>query len=215
VPIRRLPEAELGAVDRAMREAALALGYPASADHNEPNTSGVSRFASNTSAERRISTNDAYLEPARARANLSILGGAHVDRLLFAPGERRVIGVRLHTADGFQDVHARSVVLSAGADELYAHLITWHQQRMMVGLSFAQRLDKSSQVLRATRVQRGPLALRFVLSAFSLVDRSILYFTPVQLPAALLHIGCTADTSPTVEQALGVSATGELKLRVR
>jgi choline dehydrogenase len=115
VPIRRLPEGELGAVDRALREAALSLGYPACADHNEPSTTGVSRFASNTSPTRRISTNEAYLEPARGRANLSILGGAHVDRLLFAPGERRVIGVRVHTVEGFQDVHARRVVLSAGA----------------------------------------------------------------------------------------------------
>jgi choline dehydrogenase len=115
VPIRRLPEDKLGAVDRAVRDAALALGYPRCDDHNEPGTTGVSRFASNVTEERRISTNDAYLEPARSRDNLSILGGAHVERLLFAPGERRVVGVRAHTADGLRDILASRVVLSAGA----------------------------------------------------------------------------------------------------
>jgi hypothetical protein len=46
------------------------------------------------------------------------------------------------------------------------------------------------------------IALRFVVSTFSLINRNIRYFTPTQVPAALLHIGCTKDTSPAVEQVL-------------
>jgi hypothetical protein len=45
-------------------------------------------------------------------------------------------------------------------------------------------------------------ALRFVVSAFSLVNRSIRYFTPDQVPAALRHIDCTVEEAAAVEQLL-------------
>jgi 5-(hydroxymethyl)furfural/furfural oxidase len=59
---------------------------------------------------RRVSTNDAYLEPARSRANLSVVGDSMVDRVLF--NGRRAAGVRL--ADG-REVEAGLVVVCAGA----------------------------------------------------------------------------------------------------
>lgn len=61
-------------------------------------------------AGRRVSTNDAYLEPARQRPNLTVRGDAVVDRVLLHG--RRAVGVRL--ADG-TEVEAGAVVLSAGA----------------------------------------------------------------------------------------------------
>jgi hypothetical protein len=57
-----------------------------------------------------VSTNDAYLDPARPRPNLVVRGGALVDRVSFAG--RRAVGVRL--ADG-TDLAAREVIISAGA----------------------------------------------------------------------------------------------------
>ena len=59
---------------------------------------------------RRVSTNDAYLEPARGRPNLTVRGDAVVDRVLLRG--RRTVGVRL--ADG-TEVATGAVVLSAGA----------------------------------------------------------------------------------------------------
>jgi choline dehydrogenase-like flavoprotein len=58
---------------------------------------------------RRVSTNDAYLEPARRRSNLEIRGDVLVDRVLVENG--RVVGLR--TSDG--NLTTRHVVLSAGA----------------------------------------------------------------------------------------------------
>lgn len=58
---------------------------------------------------QRVSTNDAYLEPARGRSNLEIRGDVLVDRVLIENG--RASGVR--TSDG--NAMARHVVLSAGA----------------------------------------------------------------------------------------------------
>jgi hypothetical protein len=45
-------------------------------------------------------------------------------------------------------------------------------------------------------------ALRFVVSTFALVNRSIRYFTPEQLAGALLHIGCSAQEAIAVERVL-------------
>jgi choline dehydrogenase-like flavoprotein len=61
-------------------------------------------------AGRRVSVNDAYLEPARSRSNLHISGDTLVDRVLFAG--RRAVGVRTATGD---EVEADVVVVSAGA----------------------------------------------------------------------------------------------------
>jgi len=62
---------------------------------------------------RRVSTNDAYLEPARERPNLTIMGDALVDRVEFVGS--RVTGVRVRTGSGWTVVHGRTVVLCAGA----------------------------------------------------------------------------------------------------
>lgn len=94
--LHRAPRSEWGPVNRAM--AAL---LPEAADGV-----GLTRDA----AGRRVSVNDAYLEPARGRPNLVVRGDALVDRLVF--DSRRAIGVRL--TDG-TEVEADLVVVSAGA----------------------------------------------------------------------------------------------------
>ena len=93
IPMSRDPLDRWGTVSRAVREAALALGYEWSDDHNAPTSTGVTTWASNSRAGRRISTNDAYLEPARSRPNLEIVGDALVDRVEFTG--RRATGVRV------------------------------------------------------------------------------------------------------------------------
>lgn len=115
VPVYREPEPGWGGVDLAFRDAALAGGYPWCEDHNAPDASGLSPFAMNIRAGRRVSTNDGYLEPARGRPNLSIRGGAHVDTLLLDPARRKVSGVRL--ADGTRVLvqPGGEVILCAGA----------------------------------------------------------------------------------------------------
>ena len=57
-----------------------------------------------------MSTNDAYLEPARVRPNLSVRGDALVDRVLF--DGTRAVGVRLASGE---ELDAGEVILSAGA----------------------------------------------------------------------------------------------------
>ena len=62
---------------------------------------------------RRVSTNDAYLEPARERPTLTIMGDVLVDRVECVGS--RVTGVRVHTGSGGTVVHGRTVVLCARA----------------------------------------------------------------------------------------------------
>jgi choline dehydrogenase len=113
VPICRAPREAWSGVDLAFCEAALDLGYPWEDDHNAPGTTGVSPFASNSRNGVRCSTNDAYLEPARGRPNLTIRGDALVDRVLF--DGRQATGVRVRLNGEWTEIAAREVVLAAGA----------------------------------------------------------------------------------------------------
>ena len=83
---------------------------------------------SRSTADRRVSVNDAYLEPARDRPNLTVLGGAVVDRLLLDGAHAR--GVRL--ADG-RELESDEVILSAGAIGSPAILLRSGLQRPGIG----------------------------------------------------------------------------------
>ena len=127
VPLCRVPLAEWGAVDLALRQAAVGLGYGWAEDCNAPGSTGVSPVALTVRDDRRVSTNDGYLEPARGRANLTIVGGALVERVEIAedPAEggagvrRRAVGVRVGRFDSVEGGEAvlrgREILLCAGA----------------------------------------------------------------------------------------------------
>lgn len=112
IPVHRAALGDWGPVDRALREAALALGHPWCDDLNAPDADGVCAYAINTRGGRRVSTNDAYLEPARARPNLTIIGNATVERVLFEAIQ--AVGVRV-LAGGAREFRGALVILAAGA----------------------------------------------------------------------------------------------------
>src|SRR4029077_19554494 len=72
IPLSRLPYDELSPLDRALQEAMVERGYPVCDDYHAPYATGVSRAALTLRDGRRVSTNDAYLEPARGRPNLDV-----------------------------------------------------------------------------------------------------------------------------------------------
>ena len=110
IPLWRVPVDELAPLSAALRAALADIGFPACDDYHAPGATGISRWALTQRDRRRVSTNDAYLDPARPRPNLAVRGGALVDRVSLAG--RRAVGVRL--ADG-TDLAAREVIISAGA----------------------------------------------------------------------------------------------------
>jgi 5-(hydroxymethyl)furfural/furfural oxidase len=113
IPVQRLPRSAWGPADNALADAALGLGYPWCEDHNAPTATGVSPFGLNARDGARVTTNDAYLEPVRERANLRVLGGANVDRVIVEAG--RAVGVRARVGNDWIEVRAERVVLCGGA----------------------------------------------------------------------------------------------------
>lgn len=112
-PVHRMPRAEWGAVDTALRAAALSAGHPWAEDVNAPGAGGVSPYPINSRDRRRVSVNDGYLEPARDSEHLTVRGDALVDRVLVEAG--RAVGVRYLRAGAAVEERADLVVLSAGA----------------------------------------------------------------------------------------------------
>jgi 5-(hydroxymethyl)furfural/furfural oxidase len=113
IPVQRLPREAWGPADNALAGAALELGYPWCEDHNAPGATGVAPFGLNARDGARVTTNDAYLEPARERPNLRVLGGTTVDRVLVEAG--RATGVSARVGNERVNVRAERVVLCAGA----------------------------------------------------------------------------------------------------
>lgn len=110
IPIYRASLNQWGPVDRVLGESALNLGYEWAADHNAPDALGVSPYAINSQDAKRVSTNDAYIEPSRGRNNLFIRGGASVNKLIFE-GDRAT-GIMLISGEA---IHGDKIILAAGA----------------------------------------------------------------------------------------------------
>lgn len=116
IPIRRAPREAWGAIDKALCEAALALGYGWAEDHNAPGATGVSPYAiNNTSDQVRVSCADGYIEPARKRGNLTIVTETLVDSLIFEGNRPRVVGVRTVGKHGPATYRADETIICAGA----------------------------------------------------------------------------------------------------
>jgi choline dehydrogenase len=113
IPIARPARTDMGPVDVALADAAVQLGYGWCDDHNAPGATGVSRAAHNSRNGVRVSTNDAYLEPRRSRRNLSVIGGALVDRVLV--DHDQAVGVTARTQDGPMRFEGGEICLCAGA----------------------------------------------------------------------------------------------------
>jgi choline dehydrogenase len=110
IPIERVSLDSLREHHHAALEAAWALGHDRVADHNRPGSYGAGPLPRNVFNGVRISTALAYLNPARARPNLTVRTDALTDRVLL-DGMR---SQRVVLADG-QEIRADRVVLAAGA----------------------------------------------------------------------------------------------------
>ena len=113
IPVLRLGRGDWGPADRALADAAHALGYPWCEDHNGPTGTGLSPYGISARDGARVTTNDGYLEPARERQKLRVIGDATVDKVLIEDG--RAVGVRARIASEWVEVRATHVVLCAGA----------------------------------------------------------------------------------------------------
>jgi choline dehydrogenase len=80
---------------------------------NAPGAKGVSPYPIASRDFRRVSTADAYLEPARSLPTLTIAGDALVDRIVVDGG--RAVGIEVVRAGGRSVERADEIVLCAGS----------------------------------------------------------------------------------------------------
>jgi choline dehydrogenase len=109
---KHLFDASISAQEQALLEALTKLGIPRFEDQNIPNPHGVAPRASNIKNGRRQSAAVAYLEPARARANLTIIDEAQVTAVILKGNKAQ--GLRYRKANQECTVMADKVLLSAG-----------------------------------------------------------------------------------------------------
>jgi choline dehydrogenase len=114
IQVRRkhLFDIKLGEQEQALLEALDKLGVPRFVDLNIPNPYGVAPVARNIKDGKRLSATVAYLNPARHRSNLTVIGEAQVRSLLLRG--KAAMGVRYRKEGRDDSATADKVVLSAG-----------------------------------------------------------------------------------------------------
>ncbi|PWJ11476.1 GMC family oxidoreductase [Jannaschia seohaensis] len=122
--------------------AAQAAGYPFNPDYNGAQQEGVGYFQLTTKNGRRCSAAVAFLNPARSRANLTIVTNAPATRLLFEGN--RCVGVAWRDKSGAEKQvrAAREVIVSGGA-------INSPQLLMLSGIGEADQLREHGIEVRA------------------------------------------------------------------
>lgn len=111
-PMPVLRASQANPVARAFAAAARELGFHDEPDKNAPGAPGVGPVPQNVVDGVRVNTGIAYLSPVRDRANLEVIGGCRVRRIVF--DGTRAVGVEVDDATGRRVVAADEVVLCAG-----------------------------------------------------------------------------------------------------
>ena len=98
----------------AFRAAAIESGIPQTDDFNRGNNEGVASFEVTQRRGERWSAARAFLDPVRARSNLTVITGALLRRVLFEGP--RATGIEFEQDGVIRQAHARAeTVLAAGA----------------------------------------------------------------------------------------------------
>jgi choline dehydrogenase len=98
----------------AFVDAGVERGYERNPDYNGERQDGFGYYQVTQRNGERVSAATAYLEPVRRRANLGVVTGAHVRRVLL--DGRRAVGVEYEQGGRLHEVRAGAeVVVSAGA----------------------------------------------------------------------------------------------------
>lgn len=230
LPVFRMPIDQWGAVDLGLRDAALEAGYRWKADLNAPDGEGISCNPINLRNGLRVTTNDGYLEPARGRPNLTIRGGALVDRVLFEGTRAR--GVRVRFGDAWEEIAGAEIVLCAGA--IHSPTILMRSgigpaaALKALGIAVQQDLPAVGQHLMDHPIVRASLVLKPEFRAQGADARHtnccLTYSSGLagggerdMIMIAYNHRGLTPDDLPSGEGAIGVAlydafSRGELRL---
>jgi len=108
-------------ISEAIVAAAIEAGIPPNDDFNGARQEGAGFFQTTTRNKRRWNTSQAYLGPARRRANLHIATGAHATRIIMDSG--RAVGVEYRQKGALHTATARREVAVCGGAFGSPHLL--------------------------------------------------------------------------------------------
>jgi choline dehydrogenase len=227
IPISRHAQGDWGQVDIAFYESALEFGFPTRDDMNGPDRNGIGRFPRNMIDGRRVDTAVAYLDPARTRPNLAVIGRAVVRRILW--DGPRAAGVEYERDGQVRRLEAGQVILAAGAiesphllfvsgvgpaDELRSHNIPVIANLSGVGKNLQDHPTHLLPVTPAANVVL-PDAITAPLGVHYTADDSpyegdmhlvLVSVPPTPLTRARLTFGCTLNREVSVGQLQFASA---------
>ncbi len=189
----RPPRESWSPIERALAVAALSASHPWCADyHREGATAlGIGPAALCLADGRRVSGNDAYLEPLRTNPALTVCGDAEVARIVL--DGRRAVGVQLR--DG-RSIDAGRVVLCAGALHSPALLLHSGVRHRAIGQNLGEHPSAPVTVLLAPagRLQdrSRPLISSVLRYSSGLLDAPQDSFADMQI-MALAAVGASED----------------------
>jgi choline dehydrogenase len=186
------------------------IGIPTNDDYCDGRQEGVYRIYATQKGGQRCSTARAFLEPVRARPNLTVVTGAHVEKIIIENGRATGVGYRV---DGElrQSTAAAEVILSAGtihspailmrsgigpAADLAALGLPVHADLPGVGQNLREHntIAVSKLVNIPTMSARlGPVAMVGNLLNYLLFNRGVLTTPAVQVMAAFRTDPMLAD----------------------
>ncbi|MFD2366754.1 GMC family oxidoreductase [Pseudoduganella sp. GCM10020061] len=139
-PLNVAPLRSPNPLSHAFVQAAMEAGFPFSEDFNGPDQEGVNCYEVTQKNGERWSAARAFLHPALGRPNLTVLTGAHAERVLF--DGRRAAGVAFRRGGASDSITARrEVVLAGGA-------INSPQLLMLSGIGEPEQLARHGIALR-------------------------------------------------------------------
>jgi choline dehydrogenase len=114
IPVRRYPRDQWGPLHEAFYDAAVRYGFDEKPDFNNPAGSGIGTTPMNLDSEgTRMDAARAYLDPARGRANLTVVADSVARRILWDKNVAR--GVEVDQNGERLALEAGEVVLTSGA----------------------------------------------------------------------------------------------------
>ncbi len=167
-----LPDAEISPLVRSYWAAAREIGIPWLGEHNGGPLCGLAPNSLTIRAGRRVSAADAYLDPVRSRANLTVLSGALAHRLVLSGG--RVAGVEA-------DIDGAIRIVSAGLTILCAGAIGTPLLLMRSGIGPARHLEQAGVTCRVDHPEVGENLHDHLLTAGNV------YRARRDVPASLLQ----------------------------
>lgn len=179
----------------AILQTGAAMGLDRRDDINRPQQEGIAYTPVTIKGGRRCSAADAFLKPIRHRANLTVLIGTQVNRVVF--DDRRAVGVEVEQAGERRVIRCRGeVILSAGAlhsPKLLqlsgigpAALLAEHGIPLIHDSPGVGGNMREHKVLNTQLHVKGPWSHNQQLSGVNLYKNALRYF--------LLHSGVLAST---------------------